>query len=978
MDDPHLQKRIEKMDIGISDSYFFSQAFSLVVQAQKRVISHIIDPLLRVALEEYDEISQKADRSQFQESCAIRNVLKTRTLATLLINDKGELILEALPPVIASFEKHLYSLGPGRQHDSTRQEHILSVLKSLQIDKDLVRMLQVISRPIGHRYADQIIRDTLALPAEASLTDAHARRAVLAAWLCTLRQNVGSCFATAPAILIHDEQPASLLRDFNDLLATGRMKRTYGGIEYTVPFSSSWGSGDLKKPIYIPPGYLMEEIPLWEAPGLMAACEAADIFPPDLKLSAKESFLKQHILAILKRQEAPEGMVVTAENLLNILLREKLQLSQKDLDDYQNRPKNLFQTSLMQVASRPDAPGSKGDLSASFFVLQEKAFNSFKALVDNALLKAWEFTLASLSESKLEFTRWNLYASLGFGAQQEGGIGAKLYETLKGKIEDFNRKVQDIQFEYEHLFAQLKQLEVRVKYATSEQDAKWINIEYQAKRNEFYTLEAIRDDWNAKAQRLAQAFDHLVDLYDRLFPQYFQEVYDADMHDVSAGPFDDSPAGFRLLYKHGRSNTSQWTPIYSPQEFIDALSAFLIMSESEVRNDPFFKEIDDEMSDIVTTLVLHVKTHEFLESALYRMAAAHRTSIPKNPLEHLDKVEKKPWVYTSGGTMKTLLSQYFRREQPPTESARWVENPTELLVFFEDVIKQLPLRNQEEYLRNPKKNMLMHSPTHAFNLKPGFRPFCEAWQNDAFTYTWIRDQWLAPHQKFVETIWLDRESIDYLLEQLLTQVPKNHHHTLNKLFHHREAEMQTHEFRRWVVDQLPQKNAVLTPDDIDSFLYRMLPLTQRSQLGQRLREIFQKTPEITPEKIERLLETCEKLDSGWTSRMIGARQLQDICLGLLCLDADSPSSSLPFHEWISRAAQKMGYAMPLPVLFADTNWVKDYFAFVVNPGTHQVDFWRVDALGSTGAPMSYWAQWLNGLRRDIPWGVYIRPWEYTE
>ena len=80
------------------------------------------------------------------------------------------------------------------------------------------------------------------------------------------------------------------------------------------------------------------------------------------------------------------------------------------------------------------------------------------------------------------------------------------------------------------------------------------------KRNEFYTLEEMRNDLHSKTQRTADLYQVLIDQYDALFPQYFQEVYDADMHDVQVGPYDDSPAGFRLLFKYGRSNTSQWTP----------------------------------------------------------------------------------------------------------------------------------------------------------------------------------------------------------------------------------------------------------------------------------------------------------------------------------------------------------------------------------------------------------------------------------
>jgi hypothetical protein len=69
--------------------------------------------------------------------------------------------------------------------------------------------------------------------------------------------------------------------------------------------------------------------------------------------------------------------------------------------------------------------------------------------------------------------------------------------------------------------------------------------------------------------------------------------------------------------------------------------------------------------------------------------------------------------------------------------------------------------------------------------------------------------------------------------------------------------------------------------------------------------------------------------------------------------------------------------MPAPFIFADTNWVKDYFAFVVNPGNGRFELWRMDYIGSRGAPMSDWEKWLNGSRKEPDWGVYNNPYEYT-
>jgi hypothetical protein len=109
---------------------------------------------------------------------------------------------------------------------------------------------------------------------------------------------------------------------------------------------------------------------------------------------------------------------------------------------------------------------------------------------------------------------------------------------------------------------------------------------------------------------------------------------------------------------------------------------------------------------------------------------------------------------------------------------------------------------------------------------------------------------------------------------------------------------------------------------------------------------------------------------------VTASGLQDICKALICIAAKATSLSVDYASLIVDAARKSDLAPPPPIFFGDTNWVKDYFAFVVSPGSGRLELWRVDNLGGTGYPMSVWKEWLNGSRRDIPWGVYTRPYEY--
>lgn len=985
MDSQKIEAAIKANEIFIDDPAFYERAFTFAANERKKIYARDGDNFKRVCAEEYDELSKNVDVSKFQESCGVRNVLRCRRLANLLVSDQGEINLPILPKVIGHLKRHLYSLGPNRQYDGKRQEHLLKVLISLNENKELARLVKAIDRPSSQKNAEQVIRETLLIPSSVTLADAHARRAILSAWMTLLRQNVGSCFATAPGIIVHSEQPELFLKDITMMLSTGRLKRTFGGIEYAVPLSMSWGAGDLKKPILIPQGESLEESKIFLSPGLENAFEAVgliDVEAPSTERRSRIISLIGEALGHLK--EGHPAIWINAEDIIRKVLLNKLGLTAQDLQEYENRPRPMVHSGLLMQVTNLAGKG-KVELCSIFFSQFKVACSAFKAIADNALLKTWEFTLASFAETKSQFTRWNLYSSLGFGPNDAGGIGPSLYGIVKQKVDEANQKVADFQIEYEQVYQQLKMMESRMRSVSSEREGQWLKIEYQSKRNEFYTLEEMRDELNRKAHKLANLYQELVELYDSIFPNYFQEVYDADMHDVSAGPYDDSPAGFRLLYKYGRSNTSQWTFIHNPNEFIEALASFFTATENEISSSEVVEGLQKEFSEIVTAIVSHIRTKEFLESAFYRMAAAHNTPIIRDPLEHLDKIEKKPWAYTSGGTMGTLVSCYFKLENKPHEVSRWMESPLELCVFLVDTIKQIPPKLMEGYLSDPNKSMLIHSPTHAFLLKPGLSPFKEAWLSDTFTYTWVRDNIIEARKDFVNSILLDEEKMHYLVEFLSKLIPIDYRHYFLKTFGHMYGSKTPAEFRDYIINHMGKEKGlkiggynVLSQIEIDSTLYSLLPLFPKSVLKERVESIYAAIPHITDKQREELMAVFDMASQGFGQySLIDASRLQDICKGLICLTFEETTSEVDYHFLISSAAQQLGYAMPAPIIFADTNWIKEEFGFVVNPGSGEFELWRVDETGRVGAPMAQWDQWLNGSKQKPDWGVYTKPYEYS-
>ena len=258
-----------------SEEINFSKIFTQVSRQRKE--QNRTDELLRAVAEEYDDLSRRFDRSQIQESGAVRGALRARKLATLLIDAKGELDLGKIEATIGHLKDHLHFIGAGRLEDSLRQRQMLAALEYLFKSKGTQKLIRQFSRPESHKGAEMVISETLDLPAGTLITDVHVRQAALSAWFSYMRQSVGSCFATAPAVIIQTEQPDQFLLDLKEMLETGRLKRVSGGMELHAPISTSWGVGDLRKPVLIESG--KEEVfrEIGYQPGILAALTAAGL-----------------------------------------------------------------------------------------------------------------------------------------------------------------------------------------------------------------------------------------------------------------------------------------------------------------------------------------------------------------------------------------------------------------------------------------------------------------------------------------------------------------------------------------------------------------------------------------------------------------------------------------------------------------------------------------------------------------------------
>lgn len=860
-------------------------------------------------------ISERINASGVQDSFQFRSLRRARFLANILIDSKGNIPIEGIKQAISFLEKAGYFFYVNGPDDKIITEHLLSGLRQLQNSPALLTQLRRFHTPLCHSWAEDLVRqeifaaDRLSFfPASIPISERDVRRAVLSALLTPLRQNVGSCFATAPAILIQKEQPERFLEDLYQLLMTGKLKRTFGGVEYAVPMSPTTGIGELRKH--------WTGTPLWQSPSLIRAAEVGECISPVSTLEEKEALIKKWIFH-------KEGLP------------------------------------LEEILKKGLSSGGAASL-----LLEKRAREAFKAFCNHPLLKIWEYTLASFSEIKMEFSRWNLYSSLGFAHKEPGGLGALIYGHLEEKIHETNEAMGKFQAEYEIAFDQVRGVEVLLSQAYREAEIRRLKAEHQSRVYHMQACLDMRNQHHQQGVMYSQLYNWLVQQYDKKFPEYFQEIYDAEMQNVNVDFYDDSPAGFRLIYKHGRNDPSAWTLIHNAEEYINALLDFFRVTEHSITALFPWKESDPILSLLISAILQHLQTPLFMETAIQRMAKAHQQ-------QALGTVGKTPWAYLSGGTINALLKTYYCREGAFSEESRWVESEMELLIFLIDSLKNQSHLTTHRYLKDPSRGMLMTSPSHAFILHPGWPLFKEGWQEEIFTYTWVRDHVILPSQQFYAGLNLNAQEQVFLYDlfckttfEISIEFPKFSGPSRSSI----------KEWRNELLKHL-QNVRVLSPK-VDAFIREMLPLIPKEKAQSRLSAFTTSLPKGLESLSETLLlEISEKI-SEIQEAFLTAKEARNLIKIAFFNVLKDQGQSFDLHGFIAERARSAELAPPAPLLFGDTNWAMFYFGFVFNPGTEQLELWRLNTNGMEGVPMSSWKQWMDGSEKT-PWTVYIRSSEYS-
>ena len=274
-----------------------------------------------------------------------------------------------------------------------------------------------------------------------------------------------------------------------------------------------------------------------------------------------------------------------------------------------------------------------------------------------------------------------------------------------------------------------------------------------------------------------------------------------------------------------------------------------------------------------------------------------------------------------------------------------------------DTLKEIPLVSEN-------KKLLISSPSHAFTLIPSLELVRSGWQDDLYTYTWVRDKVILPRKQFYESQLLSPSEQSFLLEELGRGFSIEASHLLHKVPCIQESSLIS--FRNAILEEFPR---IPIDDRVDSFLYEMIPLVSGTDWKHLVRNLLSSLD--IPN-----LDTVLNSYPDHLSEIMSAKEIREIAKAMYLLSTGSLTSSFDLHEVVSKKAEEMRLSPPVPLLFADTNWSQFYFGFVVNPGTLQLELWRLQPSSGSAFPMSSWNKWFR-KENAAAWNICTNPFEYS-
>lgn len=327
------------------------------------------------------------------------------------------------------------------------------------------------------------------------------------------------------------------------------------------------------------------------------------------------------------------------------------------------------------------------------------------------LLKAWEFTIASMSGNRGQILRWNFTHILGIHDQTPFSFGRVLYQkscemehTLSENEKSAEREVEITQRELNLYESMARQSDFeRAKRANIAADFKAAALN-SALEKAHYVRQMI-DFLPHLPQKLQEEIDSYLDLY-------FVELYDPSL----LLPESEN-AGFTLHFK-AKGSPLSWKKIEDNSSLAEALFQFLAEIEREIIEKERWRSLKPLIQEIFTSWRQLAQNPAFANHAKERLAAAHLASPLKTTVI-------SAYSYISGGTFHSLLEVYFGKIFH--EKKFEIAQPEEIVKKLVEFMKSIPPLQAKKAQEDPYFHFFLSMPEHAMLFCPSVQPFKSLW-----------------------------------------------------------------------------------------------------------------------------------------------------------------------------------------------------------------------------------------------------------
>jgi hypothetical protein len=365
-----------------------------------------------------------------------------------------------------------------------------------------------------------------------------------------------------------------------------------------------------------------------------------------------------------------------------------------------------------------------------------------KQRVQHPLTKCWEYTVASFTDANVERASYNMYIALGLSPEDEGGLASALMSQSQEEAQDAQSKVAELEEEIEVLEESLRGQDARALGALGD-SARSIGRQIQVSEHRLQTLiderQEIVEHTNMSSGLPALILSEL----QLNFPYYFQELYDPEMHEFAGKVYEDSPAGFRLVYKHGTNDPLAWTHIYTKEQYLSCLEHYLNAMVPILIANCEWNKGKDLMQGLIDSLQELVQTEEFYKGALARLESYRQKITQASGSSKIN-----PYSYISGASVESLCETYFRLNRPLVYKEAHPSSFSELLIWLIDLFKEAPQRLLNAFEKNREHSLIIRSSSHAFLLKGGYEDLKKAYHTNKNSYIYVRDEIIRPAEAF--------------------------------------------------------------------------------------------------------------------------------------------------------------------------------------------------------------------------------------